>query len=57
MIMGVSRNSSDYLWRREIGRIKMASTALKQMFKFILRIENGTAKVGENLLERDKEGG
>ena len=39
MIMGVSRNTLDYLWRREMGRVKVASTALKQMFKFILRIE------------------
>ena len=39
MLMGVSRNTPDYLWRREMGRVKMASTALKQMFGFILRIE------------------
>ena len=39
MVMGVSRNTPDYFWRREMGRVKMASTALKQMFRFILRIE------------------
>ena len=31
IIMGVSRNTPDYLWRREMGR--------KQMFRFILGIK------------------
>ena len=39
MIMGVSRNTPDYIWRREMARNKMARTTLKRVFKFIIRIE------------------
>ena len=39
MIMGVSRNTPDYIWRREIARNKMATTTLKRVFKFIIRME------------------
>ena len=39
MIMGVSRNTPDYIWRREMTRNKMATTTLKRVFKFIIKME------------------
>ena len=44
MVMGVSRNTPDYFWRREMGRVKMANTAIKQIFRFILRIKEWNRK-------------
>ena len=46
MIMGVSRNIPDYILRREMARNKMATTTLKRVFKFIIRMKGWIRRDG-----------